>query len=64
MKVPCWVCRGSGELQGEEYIDLGTVVPPIYCDWCEDGMIEVGSEKHKKYKEYGLPETNSQVERN
>ncbi|MCG3204031.1 MAG: hypothetical protein KCHDKBKB_00729 [Elusimicrobia bacterium] len=26
----------------------------IKCDWCEDGMITIGSEKHKKYNEYNL----------
>ena len=50
MKVPCWVCKGSGELESEEYIDFGVVVPPIYCDWCDDGMIEIGSQKHKDYQ--------------
>lgn len=49
--VPCWVCKGSGEAESEEYIDFGLVVPAIPCDWCEYGMIEIGSEQHKKYKE-------------
>lgn len=50
-KVPCWVCKGKGNMDDEEYIEEGCTKPATPCDWCGgDGMIEIGSEQHMKYK--------------
>jgi len=59
IKVPCWVCKGSGIIEEGETIDVGIgwgieeqVSPDIECEWCDYGMIEIGSKKHKEYRKY------------
>ena len=51
-KVPCWVCKGSGVSDPEEFIGADIVKPEIECEWCDYGMIEIGSKKHKEYREF------------
>lgn len=68
LRVPCWLCKGSGITEEGERVDVGLglamvqVSADIECGLCDgEGLIVLGSKIHNEWRKnvMGLPKWRS-----